>query len=206
MEKSWIPVQSSLNPLNRFQQDLVVVKGKVLCCQKSLTIPKALCLKVHIKESDFLGIIASLDLVDSDCRQIDQMGNGDDPTARIASWSRDRHQLLHLFQRYLEVYFFLDLPNTGLIGILIFVHKASNQGIFILIRMGLALNNQEFYLAFYEAVGHHIRCYAGRLILRQILCLVPCQKGGLIRHCFVILFFRHSRWDILFGHEFFFLS
>ena len=40
----------------------------------------------------------------------------------------------------------------------------------------------------------------------RILCLVPYQKGGFIRHGFIVLFFRHSRWDILFGHEFFFLS
>ncbi len=98
MEKSWIPVQSPLNPLDRFQQDLVVVKGKVLCCQEPLTVSKTPCLKVYIKKGDFLGIIASLYLVYCYGRQIDQMGNGDDPSAWITPWSRYRHQLFNLFQ------------------------------------------------------------------------------------------------------------
>ena len=73
MEKSWIPVQSSLNPLDRFQQDLVVVKGKVLCCQEPFTIFKTTSLKVNIEKGDFLGIIASLYLIYCYGRQIDQM-------------------------------------------------------------------------------------------------------------------------------------
>ena len=126
MEKSWIPVQSPLNPLDRFQQDLVVVKGKVLCCQEPLTVSKTPCLKVYIKKGDFLGIIPSLYLVYCYGRQIDQMGNGDDPSAWITPWSRYRHQLFHLFQRYLQPHLFLDFSNAGLIGILMLVHKTSD--------------------------------------------------------------------------------
>ena len=87
MKKSWIPVQSSLNPLDGFQQDLVVVKGKVLCCQEPFTIFKTISLKVNIKKGDFLGIIPSLRLIYCYGRQIAQMGNGDPGVETVISCS-----------------------------------------------------------------------------------------------------------------------
>ncbi|CYZ55415.1 tRNA-dihydrouridine synthase [Streptococcus suis] len=83
IEKGWIPLHPSLNPLDRGHDNLVMVKGKILCRQDLTLIRTLRSLEIHIDNNRLPSIWTWFDQIQGLTRQVNQVGNSHHPAPRI---------------------------------------------------------------------------------------------------------------------------